>query len=76
MSSSNPSTISINYQAHLPPPLISSVFITTGMGPVGQNNTMTTFIDKALNITKVLSDIAYEIEQDSGFLVDSVNTIM
>lgn len=42
MVSSNPATTAVQLAAGFPAPLIDSLFIRTGMGPVGQASTMTT----------------------------------
>lgn len=73
--SPNPAKTDTQIQAGLPAPLIDSMFIRKGLGPVGEQNKMTTYLQKALNVTEKLSDQAYSIDQSARFFDDSAETI-
>jgi hypothetical protein len=49
--STNPSKTDTQIKAGYPAPLIDSLFIRKGMGPVGQADRMTTQLEIALNVT-------------------------
>jgi hypothetical protein len=49
--SANPDKTETQFKAGFSAPLIDSLFIRRGLGPIGQPNTMTTFVEQGLNVT-------------------------
>jgi hypothetical protein len=49
--SANPAKTETQLKAGFPAPLIDSLFIRKGLGPVGQTDRMTTYIEQGLNVT-------------------------
>ena len=73
--STNPYKTDTQIKAGYPAPLIDSLFIRKGLGPVGQADRMTTQLEIALNVTEKLSNQAHIIDQSARFLDDSAFTI-
>lgn len=74
--SPNPTKIQEALNNGLPYPMISSRFISRGLGPNGTVNTMVTEIDKSLRTTEALSSVAYGIEIAARRVGDSSTTLL